>query len=109
MEFYDLNKFGILRRVEVTELQRGNFLFMNIQIFLLLFAAFCGVITSLKCSQFLAVASVSYLYTKVLQVIHLVQLHGLMNLLKSFSSFTHASVAHAGRITDQTSFNCMPT
>jgi hypothetical protein len=46
MEFYDLNKLAILRKVEMTELQRGNILFMNIQIFLILFAAFCGVITS---------------------------------------------------------------
>ncbi len=80
MEFYDLNKFGILRKVEMTGPQEGNFLFMNNQIFLILFAAFCGVVTSQKCSQFLTVAPVSYLYTKVLQVIHLVQLHGLMNL-----------------------------
>jgi hypothetical protein len=59
MEFYDLKKFGILRKVEMTEPQ-GNFLFMNLQIFLILFAAFCGVITSQKCSQFLTVAPVSY-------------------------------------------------
>ncbi len=65
MEFYDLNKFGILRKVEITEPQQGIFLFMNIQVFLILFAVFCGVITSQKCSQFLTVAPVSYLYTNV--------------------------------------------
>ncbi len=42
MEFYDLNKFGILRKVEITGPQEGNFLFMNNQIFLILFAAFVG-------------------------------------------------------------------